>query len=514
MLVQGSIMSVVGNTLTLGGVIVPATIEQPPGLVRATCAACSHYHETENQPGRYCDIRPISIFGCITSASLSCESFVDRSGRARCSHCVHTSITCPGCDITSFINFRPCGHCQQTVLVDVEEILICCNCHQEIDSGDETTIVNETWCDSCVSDNYGTCESCDDLVPQDDLCLVYSGYRRNETYVCESCRDDNYIRCDDCGDYFDSEGILLRDNSADYCESCSESRTVCESCGDIIWSDDSYWNEHDGCSYCAACYRDNNDNIIEDYSYKPAPIFYGGDSVKRPLYMGVELEIDGGGDCDEVAGDIANTADQVYMKNDGSLNDGFEIVSHPATLTYHTTELPWKHIMDIAKSGGFKSHNTSTCGLHVHVNRDFFGNTEQEQDLHIAKVLILTNNIWDDMVKLSRRDYSALESWAKKVDLDIQSYDTRTDIVAKAKASKNSGRYQAWNLQNRHTIECRVFRGTLNVDTFNATLQLVDTICRYAKRHSLEHIQTTTFNTFRKSCKQTELAAYITKKIG
>ena len=46
------------------------------------------------------------------------------------------------------------------------------------------------------------------------------------------------------------------------------------------------------------------------------------------------------------------------------------------------------------------------------------------------------------------------------------------------------GRYVAVNLSNYRTIEFRMFRGTLRYETFIATLQLVDEICRLAIRLS------------------------------
>ena len=49
------------------------------------------------------------------------------------------------------------------------------------------------------------------------------------------------------------------------------------------------------------------------------------------------------------------------------------------------------------------------------------------------------------------------------------------------KAKKgNLGRYVAVNLSNSSTVEIRIFRGTLNINTFYATLQLVDEICKCA----------------------------------
>ncbi len=34
--------------------------------------------------------------------------------------------------------------------------------------------------------------------------------------------------------------------------------------------------------------------------------------------------------------------EHIYCKHDGSLDEGFEIVSHPATLEYHTKTILWK----------------------------------------------------------------------------------------------------------------------------------------------------------------------------
>ena len=53
---------------------------------------------------------------------------------------------------------------------------------------------------------------------------------------------------------------------------------------------------------------------------------------------------------------------------------------------------------------------------------------------------------------------------------------TGKQILEKAKSGCN-GRYVAVNLNNYHTIEFRLFRGTLKYSTFIATLQMVNHIC-------------------------------------
>ncbi len=51
------------------------------------------------------------------------------------------------------------------------------------------------------------------------------------------------------------------------------------------------------------------------------------------------------------------------------------------------------------------------------------------------------------------------------------------------------GRYAAVNLCNYSTIEFRLFRGTLKINTFIATLQLVNEICNVAVSMSDESLQ-------------------------
>ena len=64
------------------------------------------------------------------------------------------------------------------------------------------------------------------------------------------------------------------------------------------------------------------------------------------------------------------------------------------------------------------------------------------------------------------------------VNVDIEDSDTESEIVDKVKNTKYAGRYQGINLQNDNTVEFRMFRGTLKLNTFIAALQFVDCICK------------------------------------
>lgn len=47
---------------------------------------------------------------------------------------------------------------------------------------------------------------------------------------------------------------------------------------------------------------------------------------------------------------IANSGgeERLYCKHDGSLDDGFEMVTHPMTLEYHMQKMPWKGVLHSA----------------------------------------------------------------------------------------------------------------------------------------------------------------------
>ena len=226
------------------------------------------------------------------------------------------------------------------------------------------------------------------------------------------------------------------------------------------------------------------------YSYKPTPIFYG----RGERFLGVELEIDRGGrDTDNAQEllEIANTADKkrLYIKTDSSLDDGLELVTHPMTLDYHLNEFNWESILRTAVNMGYRSHQTSTCGLHVHVNRDAFGDDEEEQEEVI-----------------SRRTESALNRWAARFGYE----PSPSEVMSKAKSCY--GRYYAVNLCNQHTIEFRLFRGTLKLNTLLATLQMVDKICDIAMKLDDDDLQALSWSEFVSHIETPELIQYLKER--
>ena len=315
-----------------------------------------------------------------------------------------------------------------------------------------------------------TCSICGAVLSEDE-----SNYFDGRI-LCEDCLDDHTAICDCCSER------IWRDNSEgdEYvllCYRCYENHyTTCEDCGRLIHYDDANYDDDNDLPYCNSCYAKLTNKSIHSYNYKPAPIFYGA----GPLFLGVELEIDSGGeDCDNARSvlEIANSnSERIYCKHDGSLCEGFEIVSHPMTLDYHLKEMNWLAVMGRALEMGYLSHNTSSCGLHIHVNRNAFGDNVDVQESAIGRIVFFVEKHWNELVKFSRRTQINLNRWAARY---ATISETAKETYTKAK-QKYAGRYVAVNLNNYDTIEFRMFRGTLRYKTFVATLQLVEEICNMA----------------------------------
>ena len=318
------------------------------------------------------------------------------------------------------------------------------------------------------------CDFCGEILTDE------TAHKFDGKILCESCLNENTTLCSCCLDRIWSDEAEGNDILT-LCRYCYENNYVtCSSCGSLIHNDDACYDDDNDDAYCQSCYDKLSSNEIRAYNYKPYPIFRG----EGFLYMGVELEIDEGGENSHYARkimDIANRdCEHIYCKHDGSLDDGFEIVSHPMTLHYHTNEMNWREVMEKAVDLGYTSHNAGSCGLHIHCNRDYFGKEYDEQEEAIGRIVYFVERHWDELVRFSRRTPGALNRWAAKY---ATISNTICETYEKAK-NKDMGRYVAVNLSNYRTIEFRMFRGTLRYDTFMAALQLVDEICRLAIRLS------------------------------
>lgn len=329
--------------------------------------------------------------------------------------------------------------------------------------------------------------------------------------LCPECLQETTVICERCGErIWDNESI--RDEHTTLCQRCFERFYVsCCDCGRVLHEGDAYYmNDDEDEPYCYSCFmRQSHRKVIHDYYYRPAPLFYG----EGPRFFGVELEIDEGGEDNRNAAEVVGVAnfnglEHAYAKHDGSLEDGFEIVTHPMTLEYHLQEMPWRSILTKCKALGYTSHKAGTCGLHIHVSRAAFGESEYEQDACIARILFFVEKFWDELLKFSRRTPRQLDRWAARYGYKEQPMD----ILDHAKKGSHAGRYTCVNLTNTSTIEFRMFRGTLKLNTLIATLQLVNRICDVAINLSDEGLKSMSWTTFVSGCTEIELVQYLKER--
>ena len=237
----------------------------------------------------------------------------------------------------------------------------------------------------------------------------------HDRLLCPDCLEEMTDVCVDCGTRFWNRECLTNDHGDPICpDCCDRNYTRCTRCGSLI-SLDSCWYPYDNDDpYCSDCCSDIENSAIHDYYFKPRPIFYG----TGPRFFGVELEIDGAGEDNENALALLNIANQkhslAYCKHDGSLDDGFEIVTHPLSLEYQLHEMPWEEVLHEAVSMGYLSHQAGTCGLHVHVSRRAFGDSYDVQDSAIARVLFFVECHWRELLRFSRRTQRQMDQWAAR----------------------------------------------------------------------------------------------------
>lgn len=281
--------------------------------------------------------------------------------------------------------------------------------------------------------------------------------------ICSGC----FVGCDSCGDcleYFEMQDRI--------CEDCETPQVeTCQICGACDAPERMAYTRTHGWM-CAPCEREQEGHRINSYSYKPAPKFHLAKAEKTKTFFGVELEIESGQSCVEDGAKIVkdHLGDLVYFKHDGSLNDGFEIVTHPFSFGWYTQNMKTNFLRELS-GNGFKSWDAGTCGIHVHVSRDAF-----KDDAHVWKFCQLFLKNKGAWVKMAGRTSNR---WA--------SYDPeRLPVADILKNKKHPERYCAVNLCNSETIEIRIFRGSLNETRFRSAIESVAGAVEYTRMIQLK----------------------------
>jgi len=351
----------------------------------------------------------------------------------------------------------------------LEDFFLCVDCEEYKPDGELTSTVNGPVCDECC-DNYICCDSCGEWVLNDDAVLC------DDSVYCESCGDENTFCCADCGERNANNAAVNTAGGDSICERCYENNYFCcENCQEVFHNDNLM--STDFAYYCERCYPGNDDNgVIHDYHHKPNPVFHHMPKEKDKLYIGVELETEGDCDCAEGCLEWSDGEDRYWLEHDSSLDRGFELVTHPCTLAYHMERFPWVSVCDYLKDNRFKSHNTETCGLHIHISKRPLSPADQ------IKIGLFMGFNAEKIKILGRRDYNT--------------YCKRKYIDKKINADCSPDRYEAVNFTNYKTIEFRFFRGSIKADTIKAAIQFCHALVGYCKQNGFPTLVRPCWNEF------------------
>jgi hypothetical protein len=169
-----------------------------------------------------------------------------------------------------------------------------------------------------------------------------------------------------------------------------------------------------------------------------------------------------------------------YLKSDGSLNCGFELVTHPMSHSYFTNDAGtlWDTINRLKVDYNMMAWGTKTCGLHIHISRNGFNGGS-----HQHRFLQLVYNNKDFYEVMAGRSSS---NWAKFDDI----YDHAGKKTFRHKLNREgSDRYAAVNTNNRNTLEMRIFRGSLNTGYIKACIDLAHASVEFTRTMSVPEVR-------------------------
>lgn len=352
---------------------------------------------------------------------------------------------------------------------------------------DDMTTVHDgdVICSDERDDNWSRCEVNEEWYPNDDMCTVHDR-NGDEIMVCDAVRDGgNYTQTED-GEWHHIRNVveIHSVDGDDYYVTRDQYRDgeyfTCHNCGHIFHEDD--MEIVNGQAYCTECAQDvdeDEDNhrsrgrtsssddtdqseLIRGYSNTSYPAPLGDD----PRKYGIELEVEmtEGSWRKPAAKRVmdALSSEFVILKEDGSLNRGFEIVTAPASFDEHRKRWPAMLQSDEAKKG-LVSWDAEKAGLHIHITRS------ELSQLQIGKMLVFTNA-------------SANKTFVDWVaGRGSGSYCTRVKKkLGDGHPNRLSGsRYEAINTTRSDTIEVRLFRGTINHDRVMSYLDFTDALVEF-----------------------------------
>ena len=331
-----------------------------------------------------------------------------------------------------------------------------------------------------LAEDYFICDCCNEICHVDSARDAY-----DDEVICEYCSDDQYIWSEAMDTYINSDDAFYYRDDQEYYDSpvhyeCKSQYGWQSDVSGNWWSDneerletedgysyaegeqdDLYWCDTDEGWY----YSESNmpEGLIRGYHKRPELKFFG----EGPKFFGLELECDGSdaeGSEDDVRSIFEGHMDRFYFNSDGSLDNGFEAITHPMSPS-EMLKIDWEQITTEMLDRGY-DNDRDTAGIHIHISRRFFNGEK-----NIGRLVRMFSENYSDMIKFARRPRYNAERWADRVQGSSRKY--AMDFYESA---RRSGRYVAVNLQNYETVEIRLFHSLASRQHIMACIQLTDVL--------------------------------------
>lgn len=338
---------------------------------------------------------------------------------------------------------------------------------------------------------HGVLRSADNLrinAMRERINVIYHEACNDEGDVNDFLSDRGIIQCSDCGEWESEDRSRTPYNyDESVCRVCldrhytysnyyddyvhnDDARSAFDECGDrvtIHYEDEDFAYDDERDAVYHVNYEHRNDLIASYHSTKRHGFKYiESDWVKRnDRFIGIELEVEcreSKYDAVERLNDALNEGrmgSKVWFENDGSLSDsGFEMITNPMGLDTHANF--WLWLQDKSLTRTLRSHDTSTCGLHIHVSR------KNLHDLQLNRMNVFINHPDNQpLVKAVARRYATNYARIREKQM--------------GKAHYAVDRYDALNLENDETVEFRIFKGTLKHESLMAAIEFANAVVNF-----------------------------------
>jgi hypothetical protein len=316
-------------------------------------------------------------------------------------------------------------------------------------------------------------------------------FKAKYNWVCTNCFRLKYHSCYRCGfkaatplfrqiDIGAAEGPGERGDGRNIifvCPVCvEEARVQCHECGGDSWD---FAGEHhdDDVYFCVSCVETRRS--IHEYYYKPSKIYFHkgkkeGKVTNQALHFGFELEVE----CrysaigQQAMAELIKEkfgSDYVYIVHDGSIDHGIEVVSHPFTWEEFREQTHWDDLLLFLRKKNWKA-NRPKVGFHVHMTKAAF------TSFHLFKFLKF---FYDEQ----NRKFMNIVAQRQPNSYSVFSEADRKNVIANAKdkANRDNTHYNAVNLNNKTTVEVRMFRGTLEPLLFNKNIEFLKAAFNFSR---------------------------------